>query len=394
MSHEVLAISNYRVSSDEQLKNNSLVRQEAVCQSAAERLNLKIVKSWSGSVSSKAGTNVARKDLLEMLEFCKINKRVKYAIFDEYDRFMRSVNEGPYFEVLFQQLGVKVWYASESDTFNGNDAMAKFMRTMSAFKAEGSNEERQRKSISSQTTALKEGRYTFNPKPGYHKVPGTIAGVHDIHPVRGPALQKVLKDIAYRKTTTSQALINLNNSPFMKGGHSLYKMDKFRKIATDPYYAGVIEIKKQIHVRNENGLHKPLISLDEHNLIVEAFEKKPKNQKGPRKNGNPLFPISNSVSCKLCADQKNARYVGLELHNGKKRKMYEKYRCRACKRYISKDDLHKEVFKQFKNNPLTDEGKSDVIEAIESVWKQEQEQSIKETSRINSKISQILQCEI
>lgn len=69
------------------------------------------------------------------------------------------------FEVLFQQLGVKVWYASESDTFNGNDAMAKFMRTMSAFKAEGSNEERQRKSISGQTTALKEGRYTFNPKP-------------------------------------------------------------------------------------------------------------------------------------------------------------------------------------------------------------------------------------
>lgn len=148
---KIYAIANCRVSSDEQLLSNSLARQEKSVFSAAARLNAEIIQVWSGSVSSKAGTNVNRKDLMAMLETCKKNKSIKFAIFDEYDRFMRSVNEGPYFEVMFQQVGVKVWYASESDAFNGDDAMAKFMRTMSAYKAEGSNEERQRKSINGQT---------------------------------------------------------------------------------------------------------------------------------------------------------------------------------------------------------------------------------------------------
>ena len=139
MTKKVLAITNCRVSTDEQLLNGSITRQTASVNAAAEKLGAEIIKTWSGSVSSKAGTNVKRKDLLAMLDFAKANKSVKYAIFDEYDRYMRSVNEGPYFEVMFQQAGVKVWYASESDTFNGDDAMAKFMRSMSAFKAKGSN---------------------------------------------------------------------------------------------------------------------------------------------------------------------------------------------------------------------------------------------------------------
>src|SRR5690242_2607656 len=115
MSKKICAIANCRVSSDDQLKNNSLVRQKMSVETASKNLGVEIIKFWSGSVSSKAGTNIKRKDLLEMLEFCKEHKSVKYAIFDEYDRFMRSVNEGPYFEVLFEQAGVKVWYASETD---------------------------------------------------------------------------------------------------------------------------------------------------------------------------------------------------------------------------------------------------------------------------------------
>lgn len=390
MSKQVLAIANCRVSSDEQLLNNSLKRQRESVTKAAERLGATIPENawWSGSVSSKAGTNITRKDLQEMLQYCKDHKSVRFAIFDEYDRFMRSVNEGAYFEVMFEQLGVKVWYASESDTFNGNDAMAKFMRSMSAFKAEGSNEERQRKSINGQTTALKEGRYTFNPKPGYHKVLGTVAGVHNIHPKRGPALKKVLIDIAERRVTPTQGLINLNKSEFMADGHSLYKMDKFRKIATDPYYAGIIEINKQVQVRNEAGLHEPLITIEQHEALLHIFNNKKKTQTGPRKNGNPEFPVSNIVYCDLCKDTKtNGKYVGYNHGNGQNPNLvYQKYRCRGCNRYLSRQDVHTGVEKQFKNNPLTKEGALDVIEALNTVWKQEEGRAEQNAARINSKI--------
>lgn len=113
MSSKALAIASCRVSTPEQLSNNSLTRQHASVLKAAEDLDVPIVRYWSGNVSSKHGTNLKRSDILEMVEFCKHNKQVKFLIVDEPDRFMRSIEEGNYFEVVFQQLGVKVWYASD-----------------------------------------------------------------------------------------------------------------------------------------------------------------------------------------------------------------------------------------------------------------------------------------
>lgn len=383
MTKKVLAIANYRVSSDEQLLSNSLARQEMSVSGAADRLNAEIVRDWSGSVSSKAGTNVKRKDLLEMLEFCKTHKNIKYAIFDEYDRFMRSVNEGPYFEVLFEQLGVKVWYASETDAFNGNDAMAKFMRSMSAYKAEGSNEERQRKSIAGQTAALKMGRYPFSPKPGYKR--GYERGIQEIHPVRGPALRDILIKIASYQITPSQGLVELNKSDFVKG-HSLYKMDKFRKIVTDPFYAGIVEIDKQVKFRNEDGLHDALISKDQHNELLKIMNGKAKNQKGPRKNGNPKYPGNNITVCNACLDEKNGKFVGFDHGNGHSSTIYERYRCRTCNRCLTRQELHEGIEMQFKDNPIVEGGVEDFIEALGIVWKRRQGQAGQEASRLRNKI--------
>lgn len=60
---KILAIANCRVSSDEQLKNNSLVRQKQAVQDMVDQLGAELIRTWSGSVSSKKGLNVSRKDL-------------------------------------------------------------------------------------------------------------------------------------------------------------------------------------------------------------------------------------------------------------------------------------------------------------------------------------------
>lgn len=389
MSRGKIAIANCRVSSDEQLQNHSLERQRKSVMVAADKLEVEIVKWWSGSVSSKAGTNIKRKDLQAMLDYCKHDKRVRYAIFDEYDRFMRSVNEGPYFEVLFQQLGVKVWYASESDAFNGDDAMAKFMRSMSAFKAEGSNEERQRKSISGQTNALKDGRWPFCPKPGYMK--GRERGIPEIHPVRGPALRAVLIRLADGLTTPSSALVELNNSEFTKN-HSLYKMDKFRKIATDPFYARVVEIDRQVKHRNEGALHEPLITYDQHITLLRVMDGKSKTQTGPRKNGNPKYPGNTLTICDGCLDKRNGKFVGFDHSNGKANaRVYESYRCRSCGKYMSRQSLHSGIEQQFKENPITEDGTNDFLEALEIVWKERETMAEQEAKHVRSKLKYIEQ---
>lgn len=123
-----LAIALCRVSSAEQLENNSLNRQQEAVIKAAKELGVEIIRTWSGNVSSKRGSNVKRKDLLEMFGFCQKNKRVKYLIVDEPDRFMRSIDESGYWKVLFDTIGVKVVYASNPE-LNKDDLSSKLLNS-------------------------------------------------------------------------------------------------------------------------------------------------------------------------------------------------------------------------------------------------------------------------
>lgn len=388
MVEKTLAIINTRVSTAEQLQNNSLKRQLDSTLAAAKRLGAAIPEEgrWSGSVSSKAGTNVNRKDLLEMLEYCKRNRGVKYAIFDEYDRFMRSGLEGPYFEVLFQQLGVKVWFASESDAFNGDDAMAKLMRSMSAFKAEGSNEERQRKSVSGHKKAVRDGRYTFQLKAGYVK--GMEAGMPLPHPKHFAPLQRALRDILGGIYTPQEALQRLNASVFGKS-HAPWRMDKFRTFLMDPFYAGIIEIKGQVNERNENGLHKPMITKDEHYQLVEILTGSSK-KRGPRKHYNPEFPMSNQMLFTDCDNL--AKFTGSKKSNGYKKKTtryYWKYRCRGCGREYHRRDVHSAVKDTLDSIKYTGQQKDDLIQALSGVWQDKQSDTLEAIDSTNSKITEL-----
>lgn len=387
MSKKVLAITTCRVSTPEQEENNSLKRQADAVKIAANELGAIIPADgqWSGNVSSKVGKNVDRKDLKQMLEYCKKQPAVKYLIVHEVDRFMRSIQELFYFEVEFEKVGVKVWYASQPD-LNTNDHKAKLFKALEAFKGEASNDERITKSIAGQTDALKEGRYPFAPKPGYKH--GYHKGIPEPHDIKAPALKEVLLDILDGRLDPTDALKKLNSSSFMNGRKSLYKMDKFRKIVTDPFYAGVVEIHKQVKYRNENGRHDPLITLEQHYKLLRIMDNKKKYQTGPRKNGNPDYPLSNLVTCKLCVESsKIPRYVGFKHGNGKNVELiYHKYRCRSCRRYITRDEMHLQVTQQFKKHPITKIGTNDLIKALDTVWKQREAQSQQDAFRLSKKI--------
>lgn len=388
MPRAILAIANCRVSSDEQLKNNSLNKQRQAVLEAAKKLGATIPEDWwwSGSVSSKRGGNLKRKDIIEMLDHCKKHPDVKYLIVDEPDRFMRSIDEAVYLEMEFKMLGVRVWYASD-DELNSDDMSAKLMKFMKYFVAEGSNEERQRKSINGQVQALKEGRYTFHPKPGYTR--GEKVGIHEVDPVRGPLLKEAMLSIINRHLTPTQALIRLNKSDFAKG-RAAYKMDKFRKILTDPFYAGIVEINKQVQYRNENGLHEPILSLSEHRELLSIMANKPKNQAGPRKNGNPKYPLNNLISHDTCKDKRYGRIVGVDINNGKnKTRIYEKYRCRACLQSMARSEMHDKIIDHFDRAYVTNEGLEDLLDALETVWKQKEGDKLQHATRLRHRISSL-----
>lgn len=340
------AIALCRVSTPEQLQNNSLNRQDEAIEKCAAELRVEIVRKWSGDVSTKRGKNVKRTDLREMLEFCRKNRRVGYLLIDEPDRFMRSIKEAFYFETEFEKLDVKVWYASDSE-LNNDDLMAKMYRFMKYFTAEGSNEERINKSISGGKKAIREGRLPSHPKNAYMK--GPESGIHlPDEPVSAP-FQQALKMMASHTKVPTDALKWLMSTEFGKR-HPRYRMDKFRRHACDPYYYGVVELKGKFNERNENGLHEPLITKEEHERILRVFDKNVKKQQGYRPDKETEYPLSNQLTCIMCdtPEHKYPRFTSVPLNNGRTNqgkprrvvRYYAKYKCRECNRYIDRDETH------------------------------------------------------
>lgn len=385
MSSQIFGIGICGVSSDEQLKNNSLNRQRANIERVAKEKNVLIPDEYwiAGSVSSKRGTNLNRPDLKKAYEICRKDSKVKFVFFDEPDRFMRAIGEASYHEVRFASIGVQVWYASDPE-LNVDGIPAELLKFTRFMAAQGSNEERQRKSISGQSKALEDGRYPFHPKPGYRR--GYIKGIHEIDEKRSPALKRALEQIAAGMLTPTQALKELNQSEFTEG-RTPYKMDKFRKIATDPFYAGMVVVDKQVKVHNINGAHQALISVATHKRILHVFNSKPKNQLGPLKNGNPKYPLNNIVHCDKCKDEARNTVVGFDHTNGKPNsKVYQRYRCRGCGVYLKRDELHDMIVQQFDANKITPDGQRLLLSALKAVWKQKEDDSQIEKKKLEGRL--------
>ena len=102
--NKIKAIALCRVSSVEQLKNNSLNTQDKKVRELAKEYGAEIIRIWKQQVSSKKGNNINRKDIQEMFDFCDKNKSVKYLFVSEPDRFMRAIDEAIWAEVEFRKI--------------------------------------------------------------------------------------------------------------------------------------------------------------------------------------------------------------------------------------------------------------------------------------------------
>ncbi len=376
---KLLAIAACRVSTPEQRSNNSLNRQEESVLKAATELGAEIPDDgwWSGDVSSKEGTNVNRKDLKQMLEYCRLHRSVKYLIVDEPDRFMRSIDEAAFFEVLFRQLGVKVWYASDP-SLNTSDLGAKLLKFTKYLAAEGSNLERQTKSISGHEKAIREGRYTFPPKAGYMK--GHEPGVHIPHPTEFIPLQTALQDIASGFATPAEALKRLNSSDFTKRRAPL-KIDKFLTYIKHPYYAGIVQMDRQVKARCEVGRHEKMITPEQHNAICAILNGR-KTRQYKRQQYNPEFPLNNLLEHD-CLE--GAKFTGSFQGNGHGGK-YPKYRCRNCGKQYKREEINDALTETLSRFEYTGTQLKEFIGALTAVWGKEQEYSLAEATALSKRL--------
>ncbi len=265
---------------------------------------------------------------------------------------------------------------------NNEDARSRLLLSLEGFKAEGSNEERISKSIKGHEQAIKEGRYTFPPKPGYTK--SLTPGVHDPHPILFDILQKSFRSIALGVDTPLSALKKLNESDFSRH-HAIWKMDKFSGFACDPYYCGVLEIDAQVKVRNENGLHKPMLTKDEHERLVGIFQGKYK-PRGPKMQYNPDFPMNKLLLCKECGN--GVKFTGSRKHNGYAKKTiryYWKYHCRGCGKSFHSSEVHQAINDAFDKVVYDGWQGKEFLKALKTIWDRKQKSKLDELENLKKR---------
>ncbi len=308
-----------------------------------------------------------------MHDYCKRYKSVKYLIVDEVDRFMRSIDEYYWWKVEFKLIGVQLIFA-ENPEIDPNDPQAVFNELIKIYQAEQSNNERIHKTPEKMMAKIRAGYYPSNPHTGYKT--SDIAGLHEPDFPNWTAMQNAFKAMAAGeidiheglRQATEEGLRTKNYGPKAVGGRKI-DMYRWKALMMDAYYCGVVRLSDWPEI-NENGLHKPMITKEEHDILVAIALNKGKRFIINR--NNPEFLLSNEAECAKCieAQRKHPRLVGYWQNNGKAKgyKKYRRYRCRECNLGIRQESLHSQVSEELSRLLLTQVQREKLKERARKVW--------------------------
>lgn len=370
------AIALCRVSTQGQANDGNLVPQETNVRKSADILEADLVRTWSLAVSSRKGKNLKRKDLLEMRDFCRHDKAVKYLIIDEADRFMRSIDEYYWWKVEFKVLGVQIRFTKNPLADPEADSTV-FDELIDAYRAEQSNNERIHKTPDKMVAKIKAGYYPSNPHTGYKK--SDIPSLHVPDEPNWSIMQRAFKAMAAGemniseglKWATEQGLCTKNYGPKAVGGKKI-DMNRWKALMVDHYYWGRLTFADWELPEDLIGLHTPMITKTEHDILVQVVKNKGKRFT-PVIN-NPEFVLSNVAECQACLEAgcKYPRLVGFMQGNGKGRS-YKRYRCRCkdcgCKLGMRQETLHEMVSKELSKLSLSSQQQDKLKESLRKVWK-------------------------
>lgn len=236
------AVALCRVSTSKQrVEGSSLEAQEKRVLDAADLLGVDLPDEyvWRVDISSRKGKNLKRRDLNEIRELCRKNKKIKYLIVDEPDRFIRSIKEYYWWKVEFEQIGVLLRFAT-NPLADDDDQRHVFDELIDVYRAELSNQERSTKTRDKMQAKIDAGYYPGYPHLGY-KI-SEIRGLHVPDHPRFEYLQTALQAIAAGKSTVAEALKYLETVGLRLPGGRKLDMEHFRRLLNVPYYCGVIKI--------------------------------------------------------------------------------------------------------------------------------------------------------
>ena len=329
------AVIYLRVSTEEQVDNYSLETQENICKKEAGNRKMEIIKIFREEGRS-AKTITGRPALIEMLEFCRKNKKnLEAVIVYRLDRVSRQTADYLAIRKKLAECEISLISATEP---TGNSPTEKFVETMLAGFAQMDNDVRSERSKNGMRARFLAGLSNGYVPLGYLN--------KNAYAVKDPATFDIMKrawDLMATGTKSLREMTEILKELGIKGGRRSNKIEHVLRPQTlntifrNKFYAGKIISKK--YNLEVQGQHTPMVSEEQFYKVQSILDGRNVNIAAPlarRTLDNPDFPLRRFVKCHFCGSSLTGGWC-----KGKK-KHYAYYfcpkRCKGSNTYNAKID--------------------------------------------------------
>ncbi len=332
------AVIYLRVSTEEQVENYSLETQLDICVKEAERRGLGVLKVFREEGRS-AKTIKGRPTLIEMLEFCRKNKKdVRAIIVYRLDRLSRQTAD--YLAIRKKLAEVDIVLISATEP-TGNTPTEKFIETMLAGFAQMDNDVRSERTKNGMRARFLAGLHTGTVPIGYLNQNGYIAKDPEKY-----SLMKEAWELMATGTKSLQAMADFLNEKGLREqrkGHKEYPIrpQTLNNIFRNKFYVGKLVSRK--YGDEAQGQHTPMITEAQFYQVQAALDGRNRNLApalARRNFDSTEFPLRRLVKCSVCGHSLTAGWSKGKL------KRYAYYCCqKRCKgsHSIAKEKLHEET---------------------------------------------------
>jgi len=357
-----------RVSTEEQAeKGYSLDTQEKYCRDFAIRNGYKIVGVYRDE--GRSGTTLNRPALKDVLSRVQEDKSVTAIIVQETDRLARNTKDHLTVRALLQKTGVKLISVAQpmlDDSPEGN-----MIDTIIASVNQFQSDINSRKTKKGLQEKFDSGWWPGWAPLGYVNV--AVGGNPDARKARKIVKKDterwhLIKEGFRLYLTGKYSADHINDILYRKGlrSKSGKKIPHSVMVSTlkNPFYAGLMRWSG----REKIGKHTPMITLSEHNRIVEIMNSHNNYACRRRKHD---FLLRGFLFCNICRQ----RYVG-EKHP---RKHKEYYHCGSKRKHNNRGQnvqvsvLEKQVEEQFKTVQFSEEFIDLVLGKLRALYQQQHE---------------------
>lgn len=312
-------VSYLRVSSKEQMENESLSVQRKGCIEYARKNSLDLVEQF-GNTYESAKTD-ERKEFNKMLAFVKNPKnKINIILVYSVDRFSRSGADSIYLLNELRKTGKKL--IAVTQPIDTTSSSGKLHQNMMLLFSEFDNNQRREKTIAGIKEKLLKGEWPSKVATGYNQRHEDKVQIIEIN-AKGKLIQKafMLKSEGWTNIEIQQKIKTL--------GLTLSKQ-KLTEIFKNSFYCGIMQ-HRVLDYKPVVGKHPQIIS----RAIFEKINGAPKLLRvAENKKEDELLPLKRHIKCDVCGTS----WTGYEVK--KKKKWYYKCNKKGCGCNASSTIIH------------------------------------------------------